>query len=124
MIASHRQVKREPQVRTELPVVIPCYNEEAVIHELHRRVTLVCCSLVGESYELILVNDGSFDNTWPMLNALVHDDHRIVAVDLYRNHGHQLALTAGLLPEIMRLMDEGADVVYGQRIQRERRDLV
>jgi polyisoprenyl-phosphate glycosyltransferase len=145
MIASHRQIKREPQVRTELSVVIPCYNEEAVIHELHRRVTLVCCSLVGESYELILVNDGSFDNTWPMLNALVHDDHRIVAVDLYRNHGHQLALTAELslargerilvidadlqeppelLPEMMRLMDEGADVVYGQRIQRERRDLV
>jgi polyisoprenyl-phosphate glycosyltransferase len=140
MIAPHLQIKREPQVRTKLSVVIPCYNEEAVIHELHRRLSLVCRTLVGDSYELILVNDGSFDQTWAMLNALAHDDCRIVAVDLSRNHGHQLALSAGLslargerilvidadlqdppelLPEMMRLMDEGADVVYGQRIQRD-----
>src|SRR5260370_34084063 len=130
----------EPRVRTRLSVVIPCYNEEAVIQELYRRVTRTCRSLVGDSYELLVVNDGSLDQTWPMLQALAHNDDRIVAVDLSRNYGHQLALSAGLslargerilvidadlqdppelLPEMMRLMDNGADVVYGQRLERE-----
>jgi glycosyltransferase involved in cell wall biosynthesis len=130
----------EPQIRTKLSVVIPCYNEEGVIPELYRRVTLACRSLLDVSYELVLVNDGSFDNTWAMLQELAHNDDHIVAVDLSRNHGHQLALSAGLslargerilvidadlqdppemLPEMMRLMDGGADVVYGQRIQRD-----
>jgi dolichol-phosphate mannosyltransferase len=120
--------------------VIACYNEEAVIQELYRRVTRTCRSLVGDSYELLVVNDGSLDQTWPMLQALAHNDDRIVAVDLSRNYGHQLALSAGLslargerilvidadlqdppelLPEMMRLMDDGADVVYGQRLERD-----
>jgi len=131
---------QEPQVRTKLSVVIPCYNEEAAIHELYRRVTQVCRSQVGDRYELVLVNDGSFDETWAMLQELAHNDDRIVAVDLSRNHGHQLALSAGLslargerilvidadlqdppelLPEMMRLMDGGPDVVYGQRVERD-----
>jgi glycosyltransferase involved in cell wall biosynthesis len=130
---------REPQVRTKLSVVVPCYNEEAVIHELYHRVTRACRSLVGDHYELVFVNDGSLDETWAMLRELAHSDDRIVAVDLSRNHGHQLALSAGLslargerilvidadlqdppelLPEMMRLMDDGADVVYGQRVER------
>ena len=95
---------------------------------------------MGDRYELILVNDGSFDETWVILRELAHNDDRIVAVDLSRNYGHQLALSAGLslargerilvidadlqdppelLPEMMRLMDEGADVVYGQRVERD-----
>jgi len=127
-------------VLAKLSVVIPCYNEEAVMHELCRRVIAACCSLVGDRYELILVNDGSFDETWAILRELAHNDDRIVAVDLSRNYGHQLALSAGLslargerilvidadlqdppelLPEMMRLMDEGADVVYGQRVERD-----
>jgi polyisoprenyl-phosphate glycosyltransferase len=130
----------EPQLRTKLSVVIPCYNEEAVIHELYRRVTQACRSQVGDRYELVLVNDGSLDETWAMLQELAHNDDRIVAVDLSRNHGHQLALSAGLslargerilvidadlqdppelLPEMMRLMEGGADVVYGQRVERD-----
>ena len=129
----------EPQLRPKLSAVIPCYNEEAVIHALYHRITLACRSLVNDSYELVLVNDGSFDNTWAMLQQLAHNDDRIVAVDLSRNHGHQLALSAGLslargervlvidadlqdppelLPEMMQLMDGGADVVYGQRVER------
>jgi polyisoprenyl-phosphate glycosyltransferase len=125
---------------TNLSVVVPCYNEEAVIRQLHRRVTQVCHSLVGNSYELIFVNDGSFDETWTILQDLACKDDRIVAVDLSRNHGHQLALSAGLslargerilvidadlqdppelLPQMMRLMDGGADVVYGKRVERD-----
>jgi glycosyltransferase involved in cell wall biosynthesis len=123
-----------------LSVVVPCYNEEEVVFELHRRVTAVCRALVGNSYELILVNDGSTDRTWALLQTLAGCDGRVVAIDLSRNHGHQLALSAGLslaqgqrilvidadlqdppelLPEMMQLMDDGADVVYGQRMQRD-----
>lgn len=129
-----------PRSRPKLTVVTPCYNEEAVLRELHRRVTAVCRHMVGEDYELVLVNDGSRDTTWSLMQMLAQADARIVAIDLSRNHGHQLALSAGLsvargerilvldadlqdppelLPEMMRLMDEGADVVYGQRLERE-----
>jgi glycosyltransferase involved in cell wall biosynthesis len=130
----------DAQVSTSLSVVIPCYNEEAVIPELYHRVTQACRCLVGDRYELVFVNDGSFDETWAMLQELAHNDDRIVAVDLSRIHGHQLALSAGLslargerilvidadlqdppelLAEMMRLMDDGADVVYGQRVERD-----
>jgi dolichol-phosphate mannosyltransferase len=130
----------ETRVRTKLSVVIPCCNEEAVLQELYRRITMTCRGLVGNSYELILVNDGSFDETWAMLQEFAFFDSSVVAVDLSRNHGHQLALSAGLslargervlvidadlqdppelLPEMMRLMDGGADVVYGQRVERD-----
>ena len=130
----------QPQVRSTLSVVVPCYDEAAVIRELHRRVTTICRSLVGDSYELILVNDGSRDKTWEILQILAHCDDRMVAIDLSRNHGHQLALSAGLslargdrilvidadlqdppelLPHMMQLMDDGADVVYGQRVRRD-----
>lgn len=123
-----------------LSVVVPLYDEDAVIRELYRRVTTVCRSLVGDGYELVLVNDGSRDKTWAILQTLAHRDDRVVAVDLSRNHGHQLALSAGLslargervlvmdadlqdppelLPDMMQLMDEGADVVYGQRVGRD-----
>ena len=130
----------ESQVRLMLSVVVPCYNEEAVIPELHRRVTACCHDLVGDDYELVLVNDGSSDRTWAQLRTLAESDRRVVAINLSRNYGHQLALSAGLslargervltidadlqdppelLPEMMRLMDDGADVVYGQRIGRD-----
>jgi hypothetical protein len=48
----------EAQLSTSVPVVIPCSNGEAVIHELYRRVTQACRSLVGGRYELVFVNDG------------------------------------------------------------------
>jgi polyisoprenyl-phosphate glycosyltransferase len=122
-----------------LTVVVPCYREERNLSELHRRVTEAATRAAGQSFELILVNDGSSDGTWPAMCALSESDSRVVAVNLSRNHGHQLALSAGLslargdrilmidadlqdppelLLEMMRLMDEGADVVYGKRSQR------
>ena len=122
-----------PQMK--LSIVVPCYNEEEVISELYQRTTNVCKSLI-EKYELILVNDGSNDRTWYLIHELAHNDPNVVGVTLTRNYGHQLALSAGLsicngerifildadlqdppelLPEMMRLMDEGADVVYGKR---------
>src|SRR6516164_4596008 len=133
-------MSHQTEARSRLSVVVPLYDEEAVIRELYRRVTTVCRTLVGDSYELVLANDGSRDKTWAILQVLALRDDRVVAVDLSRNHGHQLALSAGLslargerilvidadlqdppelLPEMMRLMDGGADVVYGQRVERD-----
>ena len=125
---------------TALSIVIPCFNEQECLPTLHQRLTAVAKDAVGEDYELVLVNDGSKDRTWSMMQDLVAADPRLVAIDLSRNHGHQLALTAGLdlargqtiliidadlqdPPELLGDMiatmhREGADVVYGVRTQR------
>lgn len=120
-------------------VVAPCFNEQDVLPEFMQRVGKVLDSL-GVTSEIVLVDDGSRDSTWATMSAAAELDPRIVAVRLMRNHGHQLALTAGLsvcrgeriliidadlqdppelLPEMMALMDQGADVVYGQRRERQ-----
>lgn len=122
-----------------LSVVAPCYNEQEVLPEFVRRVAAVLDAAGGVA-EVVLVDDGSRDGTWEAMTKAAAADPRIVAVRLMRNHGHQLALTAGLsvcrgeriliidadlqdppelLPDMMALMDEGADVVYGQRRQRD-----
>lgn len=122
-----------------LSVVIPCFNEESSIAELYTRVTAICRQVVSSNYELVLVNDGSRDATWACMVKFSSEDPHIVAVNLSRNYGHQLALSAGLrlcrgervlildadlqdppelLPAMMVRMDTGADVVYGQRVER------
>src|SRR5262249_48191880 len=79
-----------------LSVVVPCFNEEESLGELVQRLSSVCAGVVGNDYELILVNDGSTDRTWPEILRLSPRHREIVGVNLARNHGHQLALTAGL----------------------------
>lgn len=120
-----------------LSCVIPCYNEEESLPELYARVMPVLRSAAVDGFELVLVNDGSRDRTWSLMEDLSSRDHAVVAVNLARNHGHQLALTAGLrvcrgdlilvldadlqdppelLPDMIAMLDrEGADVVYGRR---------
>jgi dolichol-phosphate mannosyltransferase len=123
-----------------LSIVVPCFNEEACLAELHQRLSEAARAAVGEDYELILVNDGSRDASWPMMQRMAADDTHLVAVNLSRNHGHQLALTAGLdlcrgetiliidadlqdPPELLSAMlqsmrEQNADVVYGVRKSR------
>lgn len=125
----------------KLSIVIPCYNEAECLHVLHARASAAARSAVGESYELILVNDGSSDLTWEIMNELASTDPHLVAINLSRNHGHQLALTAGLdlscgseiliidadlqdPPELLTEMRaqmklEQADVVYAVRSSRK-----
>ena len=133
-------IVRAEQPRPRLSVVVPCYDEEAVLDETHRRLSAACVAVVGDDYEIVYVDDGSRDATWPMLSALGARERNVVAVSLSRNFGHQLALSAGLslargerilmidadlqdppelLGDMMARMDAGADVVYGQRTQRE-----
>jgi glycosyltransferase involved in cell wall biosynthesis len=122
-----------------ISIVAPCFNEELVLAEFLRRVQLVCAAL-GAPYEIVLVDDGSKDATWPIICHNARLDSRILGVKLRRNHGHQLALSAGIaaargellllidsdlqdppeaLPEMLDLMSQaGAEVVYGQRLRR------
>lgn len=123
----------------QLSVVVPCFNEQASLDELHRRVSAVCHEVVGADHEIVLVNDGSRDQTWLRMLLLAERDPHLVLVNLSRNHGHQRALSAGLsvcrgrrvlildadlqdppelLGPMMARMDAGADVVYGQRVAR------
>jgi len=125
---------------TELSIVVPCFNEEACLAELHLRLGAAARVAVRENYELVLVNDGSRDRSWTMMQRLATEDAHVVAVNLSRNHGHQLALTAGLdlcrgdkilvidadlqdPPELLSAMmhamrEQEADVVYGVRKSR------
>jgi len=123
-----------------LSIVVPCFNEETGMQELIRRCCESAASVVGEGYELILVDDGSTDGTWQAITSEIGSRRNIVAIKLSRNFGHQVALTAGLSavkgravlvidadlqdpPELLegmleKMNDSGADVVYGQRKSR------
>jgi dolichol-phosphate mannosyltransferase len=125
---------------TALSIVVPCFNEEACLPALHERLGKAARAAAGEDYEIVLVNDGSRDASWEIMQKLAASDARLIAVNLSRNHGHQLALTAGLdlcrgdtiliidadlqdppelLPDMMSTMrSEQADVVYGVRRSR------
>ena len=125
---------------TRLSIVVPCFDEEACMPVLHERLTKAARDAVGTDYEIVLVNDGSRDRTWAIMQDIAASDPRLVAINLSRNHGHQLALTAGLdlfrgdvvlvidadlqdppelLGEMLATMErEGADVVYGVRKSR------
>ncbi|WP_375420467.1 glycosyltransferase family 2 protein [uncultured Sphingomonas sp.] len=82
--------------RPALSVVIPCYNEAACLNLLHGRVSVAAEAAVGTDFEIVLINDGSRDDSWSVMQAIAARDGRVVAINLSRNHGHQLALTAGL----------------------------
>jgi dolichol-phosphate mannosyltransferase len=80
-----------------LSVVVPCYNEEAVIAETHRRLTATLEGLEGLDYEVVYVDDGSRDRTGELLRELYRADPRHVRVVRFsRNFGHQIAVTAGV----------------------------
>ncbi|HEY7805804.1 MAG TPA: glycosyltransferase family 2 protein [Croceibacterium sp.] len=120
-----------------LSIVVPCYDEEASLARLHARLTAAARMAAGDSYEIVVVNDGSRDASWEIILGLAENDARLVGINLSRNHGHQLALTAGLdlcageriliidadlqdppelLPEMLATMErEQADVVFAVR---------
>ena len=123
-----------------LSIVVPCFNEQECLDALHERLSAAAHKAVAEDYEIVLVNDGSRDSSWDRMLEMAAADRHLVAINLSRNHGHQLALTAGLdlcrgetvmiidadlqdppelLPEMIQVMrKEGADVVYGVRRSR------
>jgi dolichol-phosphate mannosyltransferase len=124
---------------TDIVVVIPVFNEEHNVPVLYERLHGVISSL-GKTYRFIFVNDGSRDNTLQKLKELTVKDKNVRYIDLSRNFGHQVAVTAGLNfskgkrvviidadlqdpPELIadmdRKMDDGWNVVYARRKQRK-----
>lgn len=122
-----------------ISTVIPVYNEEGNLAAIHQRLTQVMQGL-GTDYELLFVNDGSRDRSLSILKGLSEADPHVGYIDLSRNFGHQIAVSAGLdhvtgdriviidcdlqdppelIVEMLQKMDEGNDVVYAQRRNRE-----
>jgi dolichol-phosphate mannosyltransferase len=79
----------------ELSVIVPVYNEEAIVNELHSRLTAALRTL-GLAYEIILVNDGSRDRSLALMREVAAADPDVRVLDLSRNFGHQIAITAGM----------------------------
>ena len=123
----------------EVSVVVPLFNEQENIPELHRRLTLTL-STAAPDYELLFVNDGSRDTTPSLLDELHRKDPRVTALHLSRNFGHQAAITAGImhargravavmdgdlqdppevLPDFLQAWRAGYDVVFAVRTKRK-----
>lgn len=121
-------------------IIVPCFNEEAVIAETYKRLTATAKQFPHE-YELVFVNDGSRDGTFAILCEIAKSDKCVKIVNFSRNFGHQCAVTAGLrnckgnvaaiidadlqdppeiIAEMLQIMQhENANVVYGVRKQRK-----
>jgi glycosyltransferase involved in cell wall biosynthesis len=126
--------------RQLLSVVVPCYNEAAVVRETHRRLTTTLAELPDLAVEIVYVDDGSSDGTRDILCDLQRADEHVRVVSFSRNFGHQVAVTAGIdhavgdavvlidadlqdPPEVILSMvqrwREGFHVAYGVRTDRE-----
>jgi polyisoprenyl-phosphate glycosyltransferase len=124
--------------RPTLSIVVPLYNEEAVLMEFHQRTSKMLDE-IGESAEILYVNDGSRDRSPSILSNLQDTDPRVSVVNLSRNFGKEIALTAGLdhsrgravvlidadlqhppelIPRLIERWREGFDVVYATRTAR------
>jgi glycosyltransferase involved in cell wall biosynthesis len=123
-----------------LSVVVPAYNEAAVLHATHRRLVDVLAAQDGAAFEVIYVDDGSSDGTPEVLRSLQRADGRVRVVRFSRNFGHQVAVTAGIahasgdaivvidadlqdppevIPEMIARWRDGYSVAYGVRVARE-----
>jgi polyisoprenyl-phosphate glycosyltransferase len=80
----------------QLGVVVPVYRGEPTLDELHRRVTAQLATLAGDDWQIVYVDDGSPDRSWPLLEGFARQDARVRALRLIRNYGEHLAITAGL----------------------------
>ncbi|GER71250.1 putative glycosyltransferase YkoT [Weizmannia acidilactici] len=131
-----------------LTIVVPCYNEEAVLYETERQLTETIFSLMNEGLvspksNILFIDDGSRDQTWPIIEEMTKKNRLVKGLKLSRNFGHQKALLAGLeaakeeadcvisidadlqddvsvMREFLLKYREGCDIVYGVRKSREK----
>ena len=131
-----------------LYIVVPCYNEEEVLHETTKRLKekldyLINKDVISKKSKVMYVNDGSKDNTWNMIKEISEKENLFTGISLSRNRGHQNALVAGLLTakdyadvvismdadlqddinaidEMLKKYYDGCDIVYGVRSSRKK----
>lgn len=129
-------------------MVVPCYNEEQVLEETTKQLldkykTLMERGCITKSSRILYVNDGSKDQTWPIINRLYEENEWVSGLNLSRNRGHQNAVLAGLMyakdhcdaaismdadlqddidaiDEMVEKFRQGIDVVYGVRSDRKK----
>ena len=125
----------------EFSIIIPVYNEEENVSELHRRLGTVMERL--GTYEIIFVDDGSSDKSWQIIKDLHEKDSRVKGLSFSRNFGHHIAITAGMdhaqgkaiilmdgdlqdppeeIPKLLKKFNEGYELVYG--IRKEKKDSI
>jgi dolichol-phosphate mannosyltransferase len=123
---------------THLSVVVPVYNESSLIKELVKRVKSNV-KLITEDFEIILIDDGSYDQTWELIESEAIQEKRIKGIKFSRNFGHHYAITAGLhnatgewvvvmdgdlqdrpevIPDLYKKAQTGFDVVFVSRKNR------
>lgn len=126
--------------RKLLSVVVPAYNEDAVLDRFHQRMSVLFDALPAYRCEMIFINDGSRDGTQAAIERLCQSDPRVAGVHLSRNFGKEIAITAGLdhatgdavavidvdlqdppelLTEMLRRWEEGYDMIYARRRRRD-----
>lgn len=126
--------------KKKITLVIPMYYEEKVANECYKRVKENLDKLENYDYEIIFVNDGSKDKTLSILEEIAAKDKNVKVLSFSRNFGHQAAVTAGLqcvtgdaivimdadlqdppelIPDMLKLWEQGNEVIYGKRKSRE-----
>ena len=124
----------------KISLIIPMYYEEEVVEQCYNRVKTVLDGLDNYDYEIICINDGSKDKTLEILERLAKNDDKLKVISFSRNFGHQAAVTAGLrnvtgdaiviidadlqdppelIPDMLKLWEQGNEVIYGKRKTRE-----
>lgn len=124
----------------KLSVVVPMYYEEEVAKECYNRLKGIVEKIDNYEYEIIFINDGSKDKTLPILMEIAEKDKNVKVLSFSRNFGHQCAVTAGLqyvtgdaiviidadlqdppelIPKMLKLWEDGNEVIYGKRKSRE-----
>src|SRR5579859_3523508 len=134
----------QERLHTETPcpvysIIAPVFNEEETLPQFYQRIIQIM-EQVGDPFELVLVNDGSRDGSFQIMQALHKQDSRVRIIDFSRNFGHQIAISAGLdyargqaiiiidadlqdppevIPALIERWKTGVEVVYAQRTKRE-----
>jgi len=123
-----------------ISIILPVFNEEENLPLVYQTLNDITEKLNKDfNYEIIFVNDGSKDNSWPIICKLAEHDERVIGINFSRNFGHQMALTAGydhakgdiiismdadlqdppsLIIDMVHKWQQGADIVYARRIDR------
>ena len=124
----------------KISIVIPMYNEHEIANMFYKRINEVIKQLNNYEYEIIFINDGSKDNTQLILEEIAKEDKNVKILSFSRNFGHQAAVTAGikyvtgdaivimdadlqdppeLIPDMLKLWEDGNEVIYGKRKTRK-----